>query len=486
MLNEGDVFAGYTIRGVLGRGGMGSVYSAQHPRLPRLVALKLLNRELFADDEMRARFEREADVVASLDHPSIVTVFDRGVENGQPWISMPYIDGVDAASVDPAGYPPQRAVQITGHIATALDYAHTKGVLHRDVKPANILLANLAGGERVFLTDFGIARLRDDASHLTQAGSVNATIAYASPEQLSGVALDGRADQYSLACTLFWLLTGRTPFQSTNTAAVIASHLQQPPPPIRAIRPDLPPALESVLARGLAKRPEERFASCSEFATAAWQALTVPNFPASPPAAPAVGVGEHTVRSASRKRVVIALCTALVIALAAGIGIAVTVFANSGPSGSAVSTSSAAPKSATDVAWNPCSVSDTDARAAGLNPEKKNPDVGTDKTLGKTGCTWLSDNWYMLEIDSFSGRTFAQSMDLENLQNPKNVTIGGRPAVLFYRPADPDFCTIGFDVPNNPIYFGAGAKISSDQKGDTCAEATRMASVLVKDLPAGK
>ncbi|MGF6884607.1 serine/threonine protein kinase [Nocardia sp. GAS34] len=486
MLNEGDVFAGYTIRGVLGRGGMGSVYLAQHPRLPRLVALKLLNRELFADDEMRARFEREADVVANLDHPGIVMVFDRGVEAGQPWISMPYIEGVDAASVDPVGYPPQCAVQIIGHIAAALDYAHAKGVLHRDVKPANILLANAAGGERVFLTDFGIARLRDDASHLTQTGSVNATITFASPEQLSGIALDGRADQYSLACTLFWLLTGRTPFQSTNTAAVIAGHLQQPPPPIRAIRPDLPPALESVLARGLAKRPEERFASCTEFATAAWHALTVPNFAANRPVDPAIGAGAQSVRSASRKRVVIGVCTGLVIALAVGIGVTVTIFASSGPSKSAVSTSSAAPTSAANVAWNPCSISDTDARAAGLNPEKKTPDVGADKKVGKTTCTWLSDDWYMLEIDSIARHTFAESFDLENLLNPQNVTVGGRPAVLFHRTNDPDYCTIGFDIPDNPIYFGAAAKLSADHKGDICAEATRMASVLVKDLPAAK
>ncbi|SUA45635.1 serine/threonine-protein kinase [Nocardia africana] len=486
MLNEGDVFAGYTIRGVLGRGGMGSVYLAQHPRLPRLVALKLLNRELFADDEMRARFEREADVVACLDHPSIVTVFDRGVETAQPWISMPYIDGVDAASVPPAGYPPQRAVRIVGHIAAALDYAHANGVLHRDVKPANILLADPTGGERVFLTDFGIARLRDDASHLTRTGSVNATIAYAAPEQLSGIALDGRADQYSLACTLFWLLTGRTPFQSTNTAAVIAGHLQQQPPPIRAIRPDLPSALELVLARGLAKRPEERFASCSEFAMAAWQALTVPNPVASRPAAPVVGAGNRTVRATSRKRVV-GICTALVVALGIGIGVVVAVFADSGSSESAVSTPPAAPKpAAADVAWDPCSISDPDARAAGLNPAKKTPDVSADKSVGKATCTWLSDSWYMLQIDSIAAQTFAKSFDLENLSNPKDVTVGGRPAVLFYRPESPDYCTIGFDIPNNPIYFAAAAKLSADQKGDICAEATKMASVLSKDIPARK
>ncbi|MET8796796.1 protein kinase [Nocardia sp. NPDC004568] len=289
MLANGDVFAGYVIDRQLGRGGMGSVYLAKHPRLPRMTALKLLNREMFFDKEVRARFEREADLVARLDHPNIVTVYDRGLEDEQLWISMQFIDGIDAASVDPQKLPPERAVQIIAETASALDYAHGMGVMHRDVKPANILLARSTGGrgERVYLTDFGIARLRDDTGHLTQTGTFTATLAYASPEQLTGADLDHRSDQYSLACSLYWLLTGSGPFTSTNPAGVIQGHLQSPPPSLSAARPELPPSLDAVLAKAMAKRPDDRFTSCTEFADAAKQALTSPSSPAIPPAGPA-------------------------------------------------------------------------------------------------------------------------------------------------------------------------------------------------------
>ncbi|MFD0363857.1 serine/threonine protein kinase [Nocardia sp. GCM10030253] len=284
MLASGDVFAGYVIDRQLGRGGMGSVYLAKHPRLPRMTALKLLNREMFFDKEVRARFEREADLVAQLDHPNIVTVYDRGLDDEQLWISMQYIDGIDAASVDPKTLPPERAVQIIKETADALDYAHGMGVLHRDVKPANILLARSGAGrgERVYLTDFGIARLRDDTGHLTQTGTFTATLAYASPEQLTGATLDHRSDQYSLACSLFWLFTGTGPFAATNPAAVIQGHLQGAPPALSSARPGLPYTLDSVLAKAMAKRPEDRYASCSEFAAAARQALTNPSVPSMP------------------------------------------------------------------------------------------------------------------------------------------------------------------------------------------------------------
>ncbi|MGV9411983.1 serine/threonine-protein kinase [Nocardia sp. NPDC003693] len=301
MLSNGDVFAGYVIERQLGRGGMGSVYLAKHPRLPRMTALKLLNREMVFDKEVRARFEREADLVAQLDHHNIVTVYDRGLEDGQLWISMQYIDGVDAASVNALTLPPERAVQIIAEMGDALDYAHRNEVLHRDVKPANILLARSTGGkgERVYLTDFGIARLRDDhGQNLTQTGTFTATLAYASPEQLTGSALDGRSDQYSLACTLFWLLTGSGPFSATNPAAVIQGHLQNPPPPLSSARPGLPPALDMVLNKAMAKRAEERFATCSDFAAAARRALSAPSAPAMPlvgnRTAPPMPVQPHT------------------------------------------------------------------------------------------------------------------------------------------------------------------------------------------------
>ncbi|MBC7304518.1 MAG: serine/threonine protein kinase, partial [Nocardia sp.] len=272
--SAGTVFAGYRIDRLLGRGGMGTVYLAAHPRLPRQVALKLLNRELYSDDEVRGRFEREADVSAQLDHPGIVSVLDRGVEDGLMWISMQYVDGTDASVYRREPMDPVRAIGIVAQTAEALDYAHDRGVLHRDVKPANILLAPTRSGERVLLTDFGIARLRGDARQLTRTGAFLATLAYASPEQLSGAPVDHRSDQYSLACTLFTLLTGESPFPANNPGAVVAAHLTKPVPRASAVISALPSGIDAVIATAMAKDPVERFSSCAEFARAAAVALT--------------------------------------------------------------------------------------------------------------------------------------------------------------------------------------------------------------------
>ncbi|GGL38496.1 hypothetical protein GCM10011588_61370 [Nocardia jinanensis] len=278
MLNNGDVFAGFTVERLLGEGGMGAVYLARHPRLGKQTALKLLKPELFADAAIRTRFEREADLAAALDHPSIVTVYDRGVEGDHLWMCMQYIDGADAGTVNPLALAPDKAVQITAGVADALDYAHGMGVLHRDVKPSNILLAraNPGQGERVFLTDFGLARLRAETVRLTQTGMFTATLAFASPEQMTGGEMDGRSDQYSLACALYWLLTGMAPFDSPNPADIIHGNLQLAPPPLAVKRRGLPPGLDPVLAKAMAKNPAHRYRTCVEFATAAEQALTAP------------------------------------------------------------------------------------------------------------------------------------------------------------------------------------------------------------------
>ncbi|MEV6361117.1 serine/threonine-protein kinase [Nocardia asteroides] len=284
MFASGDVFAGYTIEKVLGRGGIGTVYLARHPRLPRSIAIKVLNPEQFSDTEIRARFEREADLVAGLEHPNIVPVYDRGVDAGQLWIAMRHINGGDAAAL-PQPVDPVRAVHIISETAQALDFAHSRGVLHRDVKPANILLEPIDHGrERVHLTDFGIARLGgDNATTLTRPGTFMATLAFASPEQLTGITVDGRSDQYSLACTLFRLLTGTAPFDATNSAVVIQRHLQVSPPPVSSVRADLPQALDIVLATAMAKRPQDRYPNCAAFAAAAAAAV---NGPAAIPSAP--------------------------------------------------------------------------------------------------------------------------------------------------------------------------------------------------------
>ncbi|WP_459545535.1 serine/threonine-protein kinase [Nocardia sp. X0981] len=276
MLGAGATFAGYQVEKVLGQGGMGTVYLAQHPRLPRSVALKLLNREVSTDPELVRRFEREADVIARLEHPGIVGVLDRGADDGHLWIAMQYIRGTDAASWDARAHPVGTAVRLLGETASALDFAHSRGVLHRDVKPANILIseADSFRESRAVLTDFGIARLTDATdTKITVTGTFTATLAYGSPEQLSGEVVDHRSDQYSLACTLFALLAGQPPYASTNPGQVVMGHIAQPVPRLTAVRPDLHPAVDAVFERAMAKQRDDRFATCTEFVTAARTAL---------------------------------------------------------------------------------------------------------------------------------------------------------------------------------------------------------------------
>lgn len=277
MFTAGQIVAGYRILRVLGTGGMGTVYLATNPALPRREALKVLSAELSRNPDFRARFVREAEVAASLDHPHIVSVYNRGqTADGQLWIAMQFVDGTDAEAAQRSGtMTAQRAVHIVTDVAKALDYAHARGVIHRDVKPANFLLSGTPGAdERALLGDFGIARALDDVG-LTATGSVLATIAYAAPEALSGAQLDGRADIYSLGCTLFSLLTGRTPFSSGNgMAAVMMAHLHHPPPRVSDFLSHLPPALDVVIATAMAKDPAARFPSASALAQAAQAALS--------------------------------------------------------------------------------------------------------------------------------------------------------------------------------------------------------------------
>lgn len=277
VFTAGQIVAGYRIERVLGTGGMGTVYLAANPALPRREALKVLSAELSRNPDFRARFIREAEVAASLDHPNIVSVHNRGqTADGQLWIAMQFVDGTDADAAQQSGtMTPPRAVHIVTDVAKALDYAHARSVIHRDVKPANFLLSGTPGpDERALLGDFGIARALDDVG-LTATGSVLATIAYAAPEVLSGTQLDRRADIYSLGCALFSLLTGRAPFSSANgMAAVMMAHLQQPPPRVSDFLPALPPALDVVIATAMAKDPAARFASASALAHAAQAALS--------------------------------------------------------------------------------------------------------------------------------------------------------------------------------------------------------------------
>ena len=278
-LEPGQTFAGYTIIQRLGSGAMGEVYLAEHPRLPRRDALKVLAEQVSTDPTYRERFNREAQNAATLSHPNIVAVYDRGEYEGQLWISMAYVEGTDAGRLLQERYrkgmPPEEVARIVATVADALDYAHQRQLLHRDVKPANILLAELdSGGWRAMLADFGIARRVDDTTSLTQTNMAVGTVAYAAPEQLLGLELDGRADQYSLAATAFELLTGTHLYLDLNPAVVISQHVSAPPPEIADRKPELS-GLGPVLSKALAKSPDDRYATCVDFARALARHLDV-------------------------------------------------------------------------------------------------------------------------------------------------------------------------------------------------------------------
>jgi eukaryotic-like serine/threonine-protein kinase len=292
-LDVGSVVGGYRIEAVLGRGGMGTVFRAAHPTLPRSDALKVLSSDLTLDKVFRDRFLREADLAATLDHPHIVSVYNRGeTPDGHLWIAMQYVAGSDAYRELKAGrMTPARALRITAAVGDALDYAHQHGLLHRDVKPANFLLA--ANDHRIFLADFGIAKRSDDAAGLTQTGMVLASIAYAAPETLTGEAPDHRADVYALGCSLYTMLTGQTPFArpGAEMGATVAGHLSAPPPRVTDRIPQLPPAIDAVIAKAMAKDPNHRYQSAGDLAADAAAALddttvqlrTTPPPPPGPP-----------------------------------------------------------------------------------------------------------------------------------------------------------------------------------------------------------
>lgn len=271
-LAPGARFAGYTIVSILGTSGIGDVYLAAHPTLERRDTLTILPLALMGDQEFRARFTREAELAATLCHPHIVEVYARGECDGQLWIATEYVHAIDTAQLMrqrfPDGMPPGEALAIVAAVADALDFAHRRGMLHRDVKPANILLTHSDAGERrILLSHFGIARWLGDTRKLTAINLPLETVAYAAPEQLVGVGIDERADQYGLAATAFHLLTGAPPYEATDSVAVVRQRLSAAPPRLSSRCPGLR-RLDGVLATALAESPADRFVSCRAFAHA--------------------------------------------------------------------------------------------------------------------------------------------------------------------------------------------------------------------------
>src|SRR3984957_12518412 len=275
-LGPGRRIAGYVIEEQIGAGGMAVVFRARHELLGRPAAVKVIAPSMADDEEFRARFLRESRAAAAIDSPYIVPVYAAGEAAGLLYIATRFVPGGDLAGVlRRAGgrLAPDRAAAFVAQVASALDAAHAGGVVHRDVKPANVLVDSGQGRqEHAYLSDFGLSK-ETQSTHLTATGQFLGTPDYSAPEQISGDHIDGRADQYSLGCVAFALLTGTPPFHRPEALATLFAHMQAPVPAVTGLRPDLPPAVDGVIARALAKSADHRYARCGEFAAALRQAL---------------------------------------------------------------------------------------------------------------------------------------------------------------------------------------------------------------------
>jgi YVTN family beta-propeller protein len=344
-LGTGATFAGYTIEREIGRGGMGVVYLAAHERLGRLVALKLIAPEQAGDRLSRERFIRESRLAAAIEHPHAVPIYEAGDEDDTLFIAMRYVEGTDlrALLVREQWLAPDRAISLLADVAGALDDAHARGLVHRDVKPGNILIGQVGGEEWAYLTDFGLTK-RTTGSELTGSGEWVGTLDYASPEQIRGEALDARSDVYSLGCVMFEALSGRVPFERPDDVSKLYAHLNDAPPRLAEIAPDLAPDIQPVLDRALAKQPSDRFPSAGDLARAAGSAargepITVPERSvAAGEAAPGGSQGEAPTRRLARKphRGVLVAAIAAVLAAAALVVLGIALLGNDSGRGPAV------------------------------------------------------------------------------------------------------------------------------------------------------
>ncbi|HEY6276135.1 MAG TPA: serine/threonine-protein kinase, partial [Streptosporangiaceae bacterium] len=269
----GTLLAGYRCEEEIGRGGMAVVYRAYDDRLDRRVALKVLAPDLARDEIFRARFIQESRIAAATEHPHIIPVFNAGEADGMLYIAMRYVpDGDVRTLIDRLGpLPVGRATALIGQAASALDAAHARGLVHRDVKPTNMLLelsSRTSRPDHLYLSDFGLAKPSTAASGLTLTGQFFGTVDYVAPEQIQSQPLDGRTDQYALACASFEMLCGSPPFKRENGMAVISAQLTEPPPRLSERRPELPAAVDQVMAKALAKSPADRYERCLDFAEA--------------------------------------------------------------------------------------------------------------------------------------------------------------------------------------------------------------------------
>lgn len=272
----GTSLGGFRIDAKIGEGGMGVVYRAEQLALSRPVALKLIAREFANDAAFRERFERESRLAASIDHPNVVPVFEAGEVDGLLFIAMRCVEGIDLrAAIESEGrLAPGRAADLTRQIAAALDAAHAKGLVHRDVKPANVLLTGGPGEEHAYLTDFGLSKRASSQSGATKTGEWVGTLDYVAPEQIEGRSVDGRTDVYALGCLLHQLLTGEVPYVRDSDVAKMYAHLSAPPPAVTLGAPDVPRGFDAVIQRAMAKDPADRYPSAGDMGRAAVAAAT--------------------------------------------------------------------------------------------------------------------------------------------------------------------------------------------------------------------
>jgi hypothetical protein len=332
----------FVIESVAGRGGMGVVYRARQREPDRVVALKVIAPELAGDPSFEARFKSEGRMAARIEHPNVIPVYAVGEEAGTLYIAMRFVVGTDLrAVIDQGGrVEPGRAAVLVDQVAQALDAAHAHGLVHRDVKPANILIAAQGGREHVYLTDFGLTRHVVASQAMTASGALVGTVDYVAPEQVRGERVDARTDVYSLGCVLFHGLTGRVPYPEGNQIAKLYAHDSRPPPSARASVPGLPPALDDVIARAMAKDPEARYQSAGDLGAAALAAAGAEH---TPRAGRSVAIGEAAPSprasrtSPTRRRRVLLGASALVLAVAAAAVLAVSPGGNGGNGSSGAS-----------------------------------------------------------------------------------------------------------------------------------------------------
>lgn len=275
----GEEFAGYRLVSLLGHGGMSIVYRAEHSGLGRIVALKLLSPELSGDADFRERFQRESRIAASLEHPNIIPIYEAGEESGVLYIAMRYVDGADLRSrlKRDGPFDNDKTASLISQVAAALEAAHAKNLIHRDVKPANILVASEAGVEgsdHFYLSDFGVAKSTASAG-LTRTGLFVGTADYAAPEQIEGKPLDGRADVYALGCVAYEALTANPAYDKDSEVSMMYAHLLEPAPKVTERRPDLPPEVDEAIGKAMAKSRDDRFSRPTEFAVALKKALAL-------------------------------------------------------------------------------------------------------------------------------------------------------------------------------------------------------------------